>query len=64
MGDPLDDFNRQQEDDARYFASLPTCFGCGRKIQGEHYYDIHGKHYCEKCMILTFRKDMEDYTGM
>ena len=48
--------DREQE---RQLSQLPVCDYCHKPIQDEHYFDINGDVICEKCLISTFRKDVD-----
>ena len=37
-GDPLDDFDRLDREQAKWLESLPVCERCGKPIQDEHLY--------------------------
>ena len=62
-GDPLDDFNRQDMEQARMEARLPVCENprCKKRIYDEEYYDVEGEILCEKCMKERYRRFTEDY---
>ena len=60
LGDPLDDFDRLDREQARREARLPVCEKCGERIYDEHYFDVDGEIYCEECMIEKFRKYTDD----
>lgn len=60
LGDPIDDFDRLDREQARMEARLPVCEKCGERIYDEHYYDVDGEIYCEECMIEKFRKYTDD----
>ena len=60
-GDPLDDFDRLDREQARREARLPVCEECGEVIHDEHYYAVGWEIYCEECMIEKFRRSTEDF---
>lgn len=57
-GDPLDDFDRLDREEALWLKSRPKCSGCGEHIQSEKCYRIHGEVYCPDC-IEDFAEDVE-----
>lgn len=59
-GDPLDDFDRWDREQAEYEARLPKCEECGMPIHDE-YFDVYGEILCEGCMKEKFRKDSDVY---
>lgn len=65
-GDPLDDFNRLDAEQARMEARLPVCEGrkCGKRIDEDFYYEIEGEILCEDCMNRRYRKYTEDYINI
>ena len=42
-------------------ARFPKCDSCGKTIQDDFLYDIHGDIYCEDCMREEFMRYVEDY---
>lgn len=44
-------------------ARLPVCDNrkCRRQIDDEYFYEIEGDYLCEKCMILRYRRSVEDF---
>ena len=62
-GDPLDDFDRLDMEQARQEARLPVCHNrkCGKRIQDETYFDIGGVILCRECMEDFYMKYTEDY---
>jgi hypothetical protein len=62
-GDPLDDFHRQDMEQARREARLPVCENrrCNKRIHDEHYFEVYGEILCEDCMIKRHRRYTEDY---
>lgn len=62
-GDPLDDFDRLDQKESEYLDMLYRCEGekCGRPIDDDHYFDVHGEILCEECMIRRYRRNTEDY---
>lgn len=42
----------------RILDRLPKCDRCREPIQDEHYFDIYGETYCEKCMETLFRMEV------
>ena len=61
-GDPLEDFNRLDREQAEYLESLPVCSICGEPIQDEHLYLINDEFVCPECLDSEFRKNTDDYT--
>ena len=59
-GDPLDDFDRNDREQAKRLAALPECDICGHPIQDDHYYEINGDNVCPGCLEDQFRKEIED----
>ena len=55
FGDPLDDFNRRDAEEAAWLKSLPHCEDCGEPIQDEYYYNLDGEILCEDCMKDRYR---------
>ena len=47
----------------RMRARLPVCDNrkCRRQIDDEFFYEIDGDYLCEKCMVLRYRRSVEDY---
>lgn len=60
-GDPLDDFARQDMEQARYEARLPVCEDCNSRITDDDYYEVDGEILCEKCMKERYQKSTDDY---
>ena len=60
-GDPLDDFDRLDREQAQREARLPVCDECGEVIHDDHCFNIYGEILCEECMIEKFRKNTEDF---
>ena len=60
-GDPEDDFDRLDAEQARYEARLPKCEKCKQAIWDDDYYDIEGEILCEDCMKKKYRKNSHDY---
>ena len=58
---PVADFHRYDAEQEAALEKRPKCSECSEHIQDEHYFDIHGKLYCEECMNEKYRKDIEDY---
>lgn len=56
------DFFRHDMEQERQRARLPICEGkrCGKRIDEDDYYDIHGEILCEKCMKLRYRRYTAD----
>ena len=57
-GDPLDDFDRLDREQAAHEAQLPKCDYCGERIH-DHYYQIHGEIFCRECLDDQFRKEVD-----
>lgn len=51
----------REDAEARYMRALPTCEGCGEKIEDEFLFDIDGRLYCEDCANDLFRRCTENY---
>ena len=49
-GDPLDDFNRLDREQAEWERTLPVCDICDHPIQDDHYYQIGGENICPDCL--------------
>ena len=62
-GDPLEDFDRLDREQARIYERLPVCDNrkCRRKISGDYYFEVEGDFLCEECMIARYRRSVEDY---
>lgn len=60
-GDPLDDFNRLDREQAKCVELLPVCYVCGQPIQDDHYYEIESKNFCPDCLDDCFRKEVDIY---
>lgn len=62
-GDPLEDFDRYDREQARHEARLPVCDNprCRKRIHDEHYFLIDGEILCEDCMNDRYRMRTEDY---
>lgn len=58
-GDPEDDFNRLDREQAKRLSELPACDICDQPIQDEHYYLINGDNVCISCLNDHFRKEIE-----
>ena len=61
-GDPLDDFDRLDREQARYEARLPVCEKCGVRIDG-YYFEINNEILCEDCAHKQYRKDADDFAN-
>ena len=61
-GDPLDDSERRDREQAEYLESLPQCEICGEPIQDEHLYLINDEFVCQECLDRDFKKETDDYT--
>ena len=60
--DPIDDFNRQDMEQARYEARLPVCEKCGKRIH-EYYFEIDNEILCEDCAHEQYRKDADAFAN-
>lgn len=49
-GDPLTDFSRLDQEQAKWLETLPVCEICDEPVQDEYYYEIWGDVICPKCM--------------
>lgn len=61
-GDPMDDFDRLDREQAKWLESLPVCEICGQPIQDDHLYLINDEFVCPACLDREFKKDVGDYT--
>lgn len=61
--DNYDIWEAHDIENERKRARLPVCDNrkCRRQIDGEHYWEIEGDILCEKCAILRYRKNVEDF---
>lgn len=61
--DAARDFDRYDMEQERKRARLPVCDNrkCRRQIDGDYFYEIDGDYLCEKCMILRYRRNVEDF---
>lgn len=62
-GDPLDDFNAMDIEQARQEARLPVCEKCKHRIHDEEYYEIEGEILCLECVKKRYGKSTEDYVN-
>lgn len=64
-GDPEEDFDRQDREQARIWERLPFCEDkkCHRKIDDDYYFDVDGEILCEECMIRRYRRNIADFEG-
>lgn len=62
-GDPLDDFDRYDMEQARMEERLPVCENpkCKKRINDDFYFESDGEILCEECVNLRYRKYTEDY---
>lgn len=62
-GDPLEDFDRYDREQARRYERLPVCDNrkCRKKIDDDIYFEIGGEILCEKCMHDRYARSTEDY---
>ena len=60
-GDPLDDFDRHDREQAKELEKLPACEICGEAIQGEYLYLINDEFICPDCLDRDFKKRTDDY---
>lgn len=58
-GDPNDDFNRLDREEAAWLESRPKCDICGEPIQDDHFYQINGDKVCPSCLEDHFRKEID-----
>ena len=54
------ELNRREAAEKRWFESRPRCCECGKPIQDDELYNIHGELYCEEC-IESFKEDTDDH---
>lgn len=59
-GDPLEDFDRLDRQQARWLSKRPQCSECGEHIQDEKAYYINGEFICNNC-ISNYEVDVDDY---
>lgn len=61
--DAARDFDRYDMEQERKRARLPVCDNrkCRRQIDGDYFYEIDGDYLCEKCMIIRYRRSVEDF---
>lgn len=57
--EPLDDFNRYEEDRQRELDQLPVCSQCDEPIQSTFCWEIGNKVFCETC-VEHFKKYTTD----
>jgi formylmethanofuran dehydrogenase subunit E len=62
-GDPLDDFDRIDQELARREARLPVCEKCKHRIYDDYYFEIDGEILCEECMKNRYQRRTEDYAN-
>ena len=62
-GDPLDDFDRIDQELARREARFPVCDKCGHRIYDDYCFEIDGEILCEECMKARYRRSTEDYVS-
>lgn len=60
-GDPEDDFDHLDLEEAMYHARLPICEKCKNTIEEEDYYEIDGEILCEDCMKEKYGRSCRDY---
>ena len=60
-GDPLEDFDRLDREQASYEERLPVCEDCGEAINDDFYYEIDNEIICEECMKHRYRKYTENF---
>lgn len=60
-GDPLDDFDRLDRQQAEYEARLPHCEKCNKPINDDIYFDADGEILCEKCMHDRYARSTESW---
>lgn len=58
-GDPDDDFNRLDREQAKHEAQLPKCDICDQPIQDDYFYLINGDNVCSECLNDHFRKEVD-----
>jgi formylmethanofuran dehydrogenase subunit E len=63
LRDPLDDFDRIDQELARREARLPACDECSHRIYDDYYFEIDGEILCEECMKRRYRRSTEDYAN-
>lgn len=61
--DNYDIWEAHDIENERMRARLPVCDNrkCRRQIEGDYYWEIEGDILCEKCAILRYRKNVEDF---
>ena len=60
-GDPLDDFDRYDREQAQYEAKLPECEKCGKPIHDDTYFEIDNEILCEDCMRDRYERSTDDW---
>ena len=56
--DPLADFDRYDEEQARKLKRLPRCSQCDQHIQNDYAYYINGEWICDDC-INEYRREVD-----
>ena len=64
--DNYDIWEAHDIENERKKARLPVCDNrkCRRQIDGDYYWEIEGDILCEKCAILLYRKNVEDFISI
>lgn len=58
--DPIEDYDRYDEETNKWLSERPICADCGEHIQEERAYYINGEFLCEDCMS-AYLVNVEDY---
>lgn len=56
--DPIDDFERWDDEQSRMLERLPKCERCGEPIQQESAVRIDNDYYCDECLA-----EMREWIG-
>lgn len=60
-GDPIDDFNRLDRQQARRQKLLPKCDICRQAIDDDDLFDMGDEVICTECLYRHYRRKTEDY---
>lgn len=58
---PDADYDRWLDEQWEISEKIPDCVSCGLKIIEDHFWQINGDIYCEKCARKEFTKSIDDY---
>lgn len=62
-GDPLDDFDCYDAQQAAWEAKLPQCERCGKHIQDDICFEIGNEILCENCMNDEYGRSTQDFVN-